>query len=104
MNLLAAIIFITIATAESTHSNHDDDHRELVREVIEENPPRAQGIRPEWGERVGWHRKEHIEDDEHLDLVREVIGENPPEVQGIRPEWEGRVGWYRKEDIYNKMR
>lgn len=64
-----------------------------------ENPPRAQGIRPEWEV----HLKENIEDDYHVELVRGLIEENPPEVQGIRPEWEERVGWHRKEDIYNTM-
>lgn len=39
-------------------SNNELD--DLVREVIEENPPVEQGIRPEWAEHVGWHRKENI--------------------------------------------
>ncbi len=38
----------------------NDELDDLVREVIEENPPEEQGIRPEWAEHVGWHRKENI--------------------------------------------
>jgi hypothetical protein len=38
-------------------NNELDD---LVREVIKENPPEEQGIRPEWQNHVGWHRKENI--------------------------------------------
>ena len=36
------------------------DLDDLVREVIEENPPEEQGIRPEWINHEGWHRKENI--------------------------------------------
>jgi hypothetical protein len=39
-------------------SNNELD--DIVREVIEENPPEEQGIRPEWQNHVGWHRKENI--------------------------------------------
>ncbi len=38
----------------------NDELDDLVREVIEENPPEEQGVRPEWAEHVGWHRKENI--------------------------------------------
>lgn len=38
-------------------NNELDD---LVREVIKENPLEEQGIRPEWQNHVGWHRKENI--------------------------------------------
>lgn len=38
----------------------DDGIDELVREAIQENPPEEQGIRPEWEEQVGWHRKEDM--------------------------------------------
>ena len=37
-----------------------DELDDLVREVIEENPPEEQGIRSEWVEHVGWGRKENI--------------------------------------------
>ncbi len=47
---------IASAVFRSTHSIHKNDHNDLVREVIEENPPRAQGIRPEWEV----HRKENL--------------------------------------------
>lgn len=38
----------------------DDGIDELVREVILENPPEERGVRPEWKEQVGWHRKEDM--------------------------------------------
>ena len=38
----------------------DDGIDELVREVIQENPPEERGVRPEWKEQVGWHRKEDM--------------------------------------------
>jgi len=38
----------------------NDELDDIVREVIEENPPEEQGIRPEWQNHVGWHRKENI--------------------------------------------
>jgi len=38
----------------------NDELDDLVREVIKENPPEEQGIRPEWQNHVGWHRKENI--------------------------------------------
>ena len=41
-------------------SANNDEADDLVREVIEENPPEEQGIRPEWQEHVGWGRKEDI--------------------------------------------
>ncbi len=41
-------------------SNHELALDDIVREVIEENPPEEQGIRPEWENHVGWHRKENI--------------------------------------------
>jgi hypothetical protein len=43
----------------------DDDDDELVRMVIDENPPQEQGIRPEWGDRVGWNRKEDTYNIDH---------------------------------------
>ena len=45
-----------MASNEELHNDLDD----LVREVIEENPPEEQGIRPEWINHEGWHRKENI--------------------------------------------
>ena len=43
-------------------ANNEELHEldDLVREVIEENPTEEQGIRPEWIQHVGWHRKEKI--------------------------------------------
>ena len=41
-------------------SANNEEADDLVREVIEENPPEEQGIRPEWQEHVGWGRKEDI--------------------------------------------
>lgn len=41
-------------------SNQDDLEETLVREVIKEIPPEVQGVRPEWGDHAGWHRKEYI--------------------------------------------
>ena len=41
-------------------SANNEEADDLVREVIEENPPEEQGIRSEWQEHVGWGRKEDI--------------------------------------------
>lgn len=41
-------------------SANNEEADDLVREVIEENPPEEQGIRPEWQEHIGWGRKEDI--------------------------------------------
>lgn len=38
----------------------NDEVDDLVLEVIKENPPEEQGLRPEWENHVGWHRKENI--------------------------------------------
>lgn len=116
VNKAAAAVMNANLVGEKSSSEEvvvvDDDYDELVRQVLEENPPEEQGIRPEWEDRVGWNRKEKedIYDtsnadafflDDYDELVRQVIEENPPEEQGIRPEWEERVGWHRKEDIHN---
>ena len=37
-----------------------DDTAALLREVLEEYPAEEQGHREEWGQHVGWHRKEDI--------------------------------------------
>eukprot|EP00984_Skeletonema_dohrnii_P026525 scaffold15880_cov113-Skeletonema_dohrnii-CCMP3373.AAC.9 len=53
----------TLEDAWSLLSNmmaSNDELDDIVREVIEENPPEEQGIRPEWQNHVGWHRKENI--------------------------------------------
>jgi hypothetical protein len=36
----------------------DDDGQALVQEVLHDFPPEERGERPEWEDRVGWHRKE----------------------------------------------
>jgi hypothetical protein len=36
------------------------DEEALVREVIAENPEEERGVRDEWAQQVGWHRKENI--------------------------------------------
>ena len=41
-------------------SKQDDFEESLVRQVIEENPPEEQGVRPEWEQHAGWHRKEYV--------------------------------------------
>ena len=41
-------------------SNQDDFEESLVHEVIEENPPEEPGVRSEWGDHAGWHRKEYV--------------------------------------------
>jgi hypothetical protein len=38
----------------------DDDEERLVREVLAENPVEERGVRDEWKDRVGWHRKEDV--------------------------------------------
>ena len=38
----------------------DDDEEQLVRQVIAENPVQERGVRDEWAERVGWHRREDV--------------------------------------------
>ncbi len=38
----------------------DDFEESLVQAVLEENPPEERGIREEWKDHVGWHRKENI--------------------------------------------
>lgn len=48
-------------TTATTHNDEDDDDgEELVAQVISENAAEEQGIREEWAEHVGWHRKEDI--------------------------------------------
>mmetsp|Transcript_14402 Transcript_14402/g.30704 ORF Transcript_14402/g.30704 Transcript_14402/m.30704 type:complete len:187 (+) Transcript_14402:116-676(+) len=46
------------------NNNHNmaqvDFEESLVQAVLEENPPEERGIRDEWKEHVGWHRKENI--------------------------------------------
>mmetsp|Transcript_27769 Transcript_27769/g.50139 ORF Transcript_27769/g.50139 Transcript_27769/m.50139 type:complete len:133 (+) Transcript_27769:53-451(+) len=42
------------------HETQDDFEESLVRAVIEENPPEEQGLREEWKEQAGWHRKEDV--------------------------------------------
>lgn len=37
-----------------------DDGIDLVKEVLDENPPEERGVRDEWDHQVGWHRKENI--------------------------------------------
>ena len=39
---------------------NNEELDDLVREVLQENPPEEQGIRPEWQNHVGWHRREDI--------------------------------------------
>jgi hypothetical protein len=44
----------------STNAAADDDEERLVREVIAESPVEGVGIRDEWAQKVGWHRKEDV--------------------------------------------
>jgi hypothetical protein len=41
-------------------TNVDDEEEKLVQEVIAENPVEERGVRNEWIEKVGWHRKEVV--------------------------------------------
>ena len=38
----------------------DDDGETLVRQVIAENPVEERGVREEWVQQVGWHRKDDV--------------------------------------------
>ena len=38
----------------------DDDEERLVHEVIAEDAARGRGVRDEWAQHVGWHRKEDV--------------------------------------------
>lgn len=40
--------------------NNDDDVEKLVQQVLAENPVEDRGVREEWNEHVGWHRKEDV--------------------------------------------
>mmetsp|Transcript_33746 Transcript_33746/g.99417 ORF Transcript_33746/g.99417 Transcript_33746/m.99417 type:complete len:175 (-) Transcript_33746:348-872(-) len=42
-----------------------DDEEELVRQVVSENPPEDQGVRPEWDLHQGWHRVEDTHREGH---------------------------------------
>ena len=43
-----------------TSKRNDDDEEKLVKQVIEENPVADVGIRDEWVQKIGWHRKENL--------------------------------------------
>ncbi len=45
---------------EPQEVKNTDDGDELVQQVRNENPPEDIGIRDEWNDRTGWHRKEDI--------------------------------------------
>lgn len=49
----------------------NDDGEALVQQVLNENPAKDQGVRDEWKDQVGWHRKEDIS------LLRGVGGKKP---------------------------
>ena len=38
----------------------DDDEEALVQQVLAESPVDERGVRDEWVQQVGWHRKEHV--------------------------------------------
>jgi len=49
------------ATTEQQGENAiDDDEEQLVRQVLAENPVEERGVRDEWQQQVGWHRKEDV--------------------------------------------
>lgn len=62
--------------SEDEFAGDEDYYDELVREVIDENPPEEQGIRPEWKEKVGWHRKEDIYTQNSTEGPSDETGEN----------------------------
>lgn len=39
-------------------SEEDEDHRDILEEVLTSFPAEAQGIRDEWAKQTGWHRRE----------------------------------------------
>lgn len=41
-------------------TDKDDDEEALVQQVLAENPVDERGVRDEWVQQVGWHRKEHV--------------------------------------------
>ena len=45
---------------QSSDKSQDDFEESVVRAVLEENPVREQGVRDEWEDHVGWHRKEDV--------------------------------------------
>jgi hypothetical protein len=45
----------------------EDDEEILVRQVIAESPVVEVGVRDEWNQKVGWHRKENV-------LLRSISG------------------------------
>jgi hypothetical protein len=45
----------------------EDDEEILVRQVIAESPLVEVGVRDEWNQKVGWHRKENV-------LLRSISG------------------------------
>jgi hypothetical protein len=47
-----------------------DDGIALLKEVLEENPPEERGVRDEWTNQVGWHRKEDINPDASTNQLR----------------------------------
>jgi hypothetical protein len=45
---------------KATDSVNVDDEEKLVRQVLAENPIQDVGVRDEWKEHIGWHRKENV--------------------------------------------
>ena len=66
---------------EAEFAGEEDYYDELVREVIDENPPEEQGIRPEWKEKVGWYRKEDIYTQSNNEGPSDETGENDGELK-----------------------
>jgi hypothetical protein len=53
-------VAVVDAAADEEEEEDAEEAELLVRQVIEENPVQEQGIREEWSQRVGWHRKEIV--------------------------------------------
>lgn len=95
---------------------HDDDNDEILREVLAENPARSRGVRDQWVDGSGIHRRVDIRrasaakyiarsgagKEEPFDadaLVAEVRAENPAKRRGVRDQWRSRSGIGRRERI-----
>ena len=51
-----------------------DDGEELVQQVRDENPSEDVGIRDEWQDHTGWHRKEEIRPTERTTNTKKING------------------------------
>ena len=94
-------------------SRREDVHDVIVREVLAENPARSRGVRDQWVDGSGIHRRVNVRRASAAKyaarsgagtfdadaLVAEVRAENPAKRRGVRDQWRSRSGIGRRERI-----